>query len=591
MGSKAFLVKETLLITRVFLILWLLTVIPIVEAWKCRLPIGTSFRQISCAYPSVGRRDSKEDKLVKLATQNFRPDMTMGSHFCERWVDKMTNRRKTAASVASLGVGVFCGVMAIVVGSSAAFAQYQYVPKSVSRGLSGQPSYVARRTADGATSEGTNRGAAEAVPTPAPQAEGKQVAAEETGVYSDIAANGKSPLSATAEAGEANDLWEGCDLGSACEDGGGYCNPPLWYTDQGARIMMRSRSRKWALANILTATTLSSTGATVYVPQQAFSTNDITYGAAPGYQATIGRYLGRDSMDRDDFLEFSYWGMNTWTAMSEATTDKVISAPGTSFSASFGAMFSPFMNRHLTYGGYFSDGDVTSSAKGIAGFDRVSSMRVDVSTEIHDFELNMRLKPRGRPDQLVLHPDGRWRREAQPGWESSYLLGVRYFTLGDGFYWRSRGDVAYNSETYHTSGMYNVRTENDLLGLQVGGDWMYRQKKWEWGFRGKFGPYVNFARDIQEVYNDADGSPYTEPFTNGRFTARKQCVSMIAEIGMAATYKFDPHFAVKAGYDLMWISGLALSPEQLEFDTPYSHIRTSGSMMTQGLSMSAEWTW
>ena len=40
--------------------------------------------------------------------------------------------------------------------------------------------------------------------------------------------------------------------------------------------------------------------------------HSLNYNIAPGYLATIGRYLGRDSMDRDDFLEFTYWGMNTW---------------------------------------------------------------------------------------------------------------------------------------------------------------------------------------------------------------------------------------------------------------------------------------
>ena len=27
---------------------------------------------------------------------------------------------------------------------------------------------------------------------------------------------------------------------------------------------------------------------------------------------TIGHYLGRDSNSRDEFIEFSYWGLNQW---------------------------------------------------------------------------------------------------------------------------------------------------------------------------------------------------------------------------------------------------------------------------------------
>ena len=113
-------------------------------------------------------------------------------------------------------------------------------------------------------------------------------------------------------------------------------------------------------------------------------------------------------------------------------------------------------------------GTSTVNGFGVGGFNQADIQTLTVNSEIHNWELNLRLRPRGRPDQLVLHPSGRWRRECQPGTFMSYLVGIRYMTLGDGALWHGQGTIDDNGVINFITADYNVKTENDLLGLQIG---------------------------------------------------------------------------------------------------------------------------
>jgi hypothetical protein len=208
------------------------------------------------------------------------------------------------------------------------------------------------------------------------------------------------------------------------------------------------------------------------------------------------------------------------------------------------------------------------------------------------------MRPRGETDQLVLQPNGRWRRECRPGTYMSYLAGLRFMTIGDGFLWHMSGRVIDTSglpgrsPNVFTSGNYNVQTENDLFGFQFGGDMIFRRCKWNWGVHAKVGPYVNFARCLQEINNSGTGDPFGFVFFNDRFNAHRQKVALIGEVGFEANYKFTPTLTGRIAYDFMWINGLALAPEQLQFTTsPEATINTNGGIFSHGLTMGLDWSW
>ena len=67
---------------------------------------------------------------------------------------------------------------------------------------------------------------------------------------------------------------------------------------------------------------------------------------------------------------------------------------------------------------------------------------------------------------------------------------------------------------------------------------------------------------------------------------------MIGETGFFATYKFRPNLIGRASYDFMWVTGMVLAPEQLQFDpNTLIEINTNGTILYQGLSLSLEWLW
>jgi hypothetical protein len=408
----------------------------------------------------------------------------------------------------------------------------------------------------------------------------------------DAVSSGAGPSDQTAEvaadnlAGVDNGLWEGCEPGSCCAVcGGGYCAPPCWYTEQGVHIISRSRPRNINLGEVFTTGTDAS-GNTVIVPDYVLTTKSINYDAAAGYYATVGRYLGRDSQDRDDFLEFTYWGMNTWVDSSLVHGTRVTDSSYFGRPITFGALMSPFLSN-----AYVVTGTVVNGM-GVGGFNQADIQTYTVNSEMHNFELNLRLSPRGRPDQLVLHPNGRWRRECQPGTYISYLVGLRYMTLGDGALWHGQGTIDDDGDVHFITADYNIKTENDLLGLQIGSELTFRRCKWSWGVRAKLGPYINFARDVQEIKNNALGDPFNSVFLDTRLTAKKQIISLIGEVGFEASYRFKPNLIGRAAYDFMWINGLALAPEQYQFTyTPMPTINTNGSLFSHGLTLALEWLW
>lgn len=482
----------------------------------------------------------------------------------------------------SIGIGMLAGTQLL--------AQQTNLDKRSSRITASKTIYVAQQqesTDQSNTNPTSSQPSQNPTPTPAAASQTQQSDSVPGTLFPGVVPSDQNP-EAVAEnmAGVDNGLWEGCEPGNCCAVcGGGYCTPPCWYTEQGARIMSRSRPRSTALGVVFVEGT-STSGTSIIVADNILTTKSINYDAAAGYSATIGRYLGRDSQDRDDFLEFSYWGMNTWVDSALVHGTRVTSTSYFNRPITFGSLQSPYLTN-----GYIVTGTIVNGM-GVGGFNQADIQTFTVNSEMHNWELNLRLSPRGRPDQLVLHPNGRWRRECQPGTYMSYLVGLRYMTLGDGALWHGQGTIDDNGDVHFISADYNVKTENDLLGLQIGSELTFRRCKWSWGVRAKVGPYINFARDVQDIKNNAIGDPFNSVFLDSRLIAKKQIISLVGEVGFEATYKFKPNLMGRAAYDFMWINGLALAPEQYQFTTtPISAINTNGSIFSHGLSLALEWCW
>ena len=366
--------------------------------------------------------------------------------------------------------------------------------------------------------------------------------------------------------------------GPGCETcAGGSACPPDWYLESDLKVMARSRPLR---RPVPVSQELINSQANFFFPR--IYPQNVGFDIAPGLQTTIGHYLGHDMEGRDRFLEFQYWGLLHWRGFKEYQGDRVVSNvqvgnPPVIVPFQFGDLFSQF-------------------PQSVGGFNRADRQGLFYQSDLNNFELNLRFSPRERFDRLVLYPDGHWRRECDPGFYCSYLVGARYMRMGDWTRFRSdgtfiRGDTGASANVF---GDYEVRTRNDLLGVQVGGQLEYRDCRWTADVHTKCGPYLDVARARNNIVSHSVGiDPFAASDINDHFGNNRDVCAVDIEFGVGAAYKFRPNFIGRASYDFVWINGIALAPEQFQFSSthPIDFFNTNGNVFYHGLTMGVELTW
>jgi len=387
-------------------------------------------------------------------------------------------------------------------------------------------------------------------------------------------------IAAPAEGGMLmdNGLWDGASVGPGCAIcGGGYSAPPDWYVEEGVRILTRSRPR---------GIDLGFQGRDYFGrPLPAISTRSVNPDISAAWSTTIGHYFARDIYDRDHFVEFSFWGLNGWRDQRQVNGQRTEVFAGTNV-----LVFGSLNSLDSSFDNYLN------------GFNRADQQSIFYASYTNNFEINGRFAPRGRTDRLVLHPDGRWRRECQPGQYMSYLYGLRFMQINETFNFHSQGTTDTYSpdpsspsgytltDSHFYTGDYDAVAHNNLLGLQIGVEMIFRQCRWNWGIHSKLSPCVNFSDQASNI-NSTDVTTGTTWF-NRQIAASKHEASLIGEVGFEATFKFRPNLMGRAAYDFTWVTGLALAPEQLQMTTlPVNKINTNGTLFMHGISLGLEWLW
>ena len=404
--------------------------------------------------------------------------------------------------------------------------------------------------------------------------------------------------------------------GPCCEKTGrGYCCPVNWYVDQRVRFLHHPKPRgtmvgEWGgVGQAYNGIELID----VFTLADGMTTRSMSMAPAAGYEITIGHYLGRDSENRDCFVEFTYYGLNNWDQQygihqTNRPTVEGIAFTGVESVYPIAANLPPTQTE--TFGNIYSVFD-----NRLAGFNRIDDLTERYASRFDNFEVNMRIRPRKRHDRLVLYQSGRWQRESQDGIFRSYLIGIRGISLDESYSLIGSGQVVVDEyatdpitqTVTNTRGEYDIRTHNDMVGVQLGGDWVYRKGFAELGIRMKGGVFINFADQYSTVLStgglgdpmgdvelyDVNG-PYTD--VNNQYSeqrlARSRDVAGVAELGFTAGYQIRSNLVVRAAYDLMWISGVALAPEQINgrIGAP-GRINRNGMMFMQSLSLGLELDW
>ena len=293
---------------------------------------------------------------------------------------------------------------------------------------------------------------------------------------------------------------------------------------------------------------------------QTFVTGKTSFRYEPGTRITFGRLMNRDKGNRDHSVEFSYMGMFDWTTRANFSAAQ----PG---NAGFGIPGS--LNTIL---------GIASTT--IDGFNNADQQSYVYGTDLDSFELNVRVRTRPERDRLVLQPDGRWVRHDAQSKIKSFLAGVRVISTEESFLYMSQGTVPVANQ-----GEYHVVTHNDMVGIHFGAELIEKHTDWTWGLRGNIGGLVNFADRHSRIETVGGIAADTEDIENENMV-------FLASGSLFGAYYLRPNLALTVSYEMMYLQGLALAPENLGYDgANFAPFNIGGDALLHGMFLGVECGW
>lgn len=270
------------------------------------------------------------------------------------------------------------------------------------------------------------------------------------------------------------------------------------------------------------------------------STSDLDFDFDPGLRATVGMRLhgGRA-------LEFSYFGLL------EGDASAVAVAPNPT-------VFLIFPDNFV--GNVFVD------------LDRA---QVDYSSQLHSFEANL--------------PCCCGCCACECGEvccrSFTWFAGFRYLNLDEELNIAAQRIVAGGVE----EGAYNIRTSNHLYGAQLGARVRRTRSRLGWEATGKAGVFCNDSEQEQSV-TDFPNFPLRPTVSSSEGE-----LAFVGEVNLSALYRLTDVWNVRAGYTAMWIEGLALAPDQLDFNFAAAQggrrLDDGSGMLLHGANVGLEARW
>ena len=340
------------------------------------------------------------------------------------------------------------------------------------------------------------------------------------------------------------DMW-GCQP-ALTESTGTWLRRGWWYAEADAVVL----NRMWNRDDMTLATDNFGAG----LPFSRLLVNRTDPGAEASVRLTLGRFLFRDVRNRDHTMDFTVFGGG------QSSQDDTLSSgiDGQTLDVPFGIDFNNF------------------------SFDGAQTMSVNYDSRFTSFEVNYRVKERMRRDRMVLTPSGQWVRTANNGVTKQYLAGLRYFDLEDVLDWRATNIATFGGE----DGTYRVDTSNDMFGFQIGCDILLEHDRWNLQIGGKGGPFVNDAKANSDmtIANDITNSSFTK-------NNRESTLAFIGEFQLIARYHLRPNVSLRAGWQMMYITSVALAPNQIDFSPDEGRFPYTGDPFYNGGIFGVETYW
>ncbi|WP_202921482.1 BBP7 family outer membrane beta-barrel protein [Anatilimnocola aggregata] len=285
-------------------------------------------------------------------------------------------------------------------------------------------------------------------------------------------------------------------------------------------------------------------------PVTVLQTSDLDFDSSTSFKFSAMMQCGPGSN-----LEFTYFGLFGWTSTAQALGNNDLFSVYSQFG--------------------------TDPAGGFPETDASDIQRITYFSTFDNFEVNFR--------QRWQSPNCRY--------QGSWLYGVRYFKLDEDFNYNTLGvhtdlgpPIVVTTDTSRT----NVNTNNSLTGLQIGGDmWVCLIPGLRVGGEGKFGVYGNH-QNIDTTITTSTGLNFQEELRVGD-------VAFIGDLAAYATYRINYNWTFKAGYQALYVEGVALASENFNPVPPNVFVGGSqtrvptafrnGNVFYHGYTASFEYLW
>jgi hypothetical protein len=162
-----------------------------------------------------------------------------------------------------------------------------------------------------------------------------------------------------------------------------------------------------------------------------------------------------------------------------------------------------------------------------------------------------------------------------------YLTGFRYISLNESFS-MTAFDSAEGTSTYR------VKAKNDLYGAQVGARARNCYGRWSLESTAKAGVYGNDMEQQQSSIVDFQNVVYLP--ASG---SREGDVAFVGDFNITGIYRLNGCWGLRAGYNLIWIEGVALAADQLNFvnDGSTPDLVDGGGVLLHGANVGLEARW
>ena len=201
----------------------------------------------------------------------------------------------------------------------------------------------------------------------------------------------------------------------------------------------------------------------------------------------------------------------------------------------------------------------------VNGFTLAESIKVRGTCELQSFEINL--------IETCVDQDGR---------QHDALFGFRYLYLDDMLDFRGTNLGVANAQ-------YQIETDNDLFGLQFGK--RIRQTNYPWGYElvAKAGLYGTSTTQHQRVVDQVGAFDFViRDVSEGGAT-----LSFVGELNASLIRKINDTWSFRGGYNLIFIEGIALASQQIDYSIPgdASRLINDGGLFLHGFHAGLEATW